>query len=281
MKFLFRTPLIPFVLIPLLAGQPIWAQAPISSLSEEAGGTNLQLRIVGVGESRVPAGSRSTKGFTIQVTDLQGVGVPDVAVAFRLPDSGSSGAFADGSHSAVVYTDSKGNAHVDGIQWSETPGVAAIRIIASKGSDHAGLLVEQMLAPPGSSPVAAPAEPVRSTPVPPAPAVLDTPVPPGRTEIASPAAPSVSIESINRKGASALDPSFHRSEAEPSVSIVSSPEESSIGSSKKKWIILGIVIAAGAGAGFAFAHKGSQSGSTSPAASSISFGSPTVSVGHP
>jgi hypothetical protein len=114
MKFLFRTPLIPFILVPLLVGQPVWAQAPVSSTSDEtSGGTNLQLRVVGADSSRVPANSLSAKGFTIQVTDLHGAGVPEAAVAFRLPESGSSGAFPDGSHSAVVYTDNAGNAHVD------------------------------------------------------------------------------------------------------------------------------------------------------------------------
>src|SRR3954470_8769347 len=150
MKFLFRTPLIPFILIPLLVGQPVWAQAPVSSTSDEtSGGTNLQLRVVGADSSRVPANSQSAKGFTIQVTDLHGAPVPEAAVAFRLPDSGSSGAFPDGSHSAVVYTDNTGNAHVDGIRWSETPGVAALRITASKGNEHVGLLVEQTLVAPG------------------------------------------------------------------------------------------------------------------------------------
>ncbi|MFL6465016.1 MAG: hypothetical protein ACJ73N_11480 [Bryobacteraceae bacterium] len=291
MKFLFRTPLIPFILVPLLVGQPVWAQAPVSSTSDEtSGGTNLQLRVVGADSSRVPANSQSAKGFTIQVTDLHGAPVPEAAVAFRLPDSGSSGAFPDGSHSAVVYTDNTGNAHVDGIRWSETPGVAALRITASKGNEHAGLLVEQTLLTPGISPVTALAEPVRSTPLPPPPAVLETAAPPiapvMRTESAPgkpvgllSTAPSVSVESLGRKGAVLAGPL--NAQAEPSVSIVSSPQENSIGGSKKKWIVLGIVIAAGAGAGFAFASKGAKSSSTATAPSSISFGSPTVSVGHP
>ena len=273
MKFLFRTPLISFVLAPLLIGQPVWAQAPVSSAPDEAvEGGNLQLRAVNSDGSRIPAGSRSVKGFTIQVTDLHGVGVPEAAVAFRLPDNGASGVFPDGSHSAVVYTDSAGTAHVASIQWSETPGTTPIRITASKGNDHAGLLVEQTLVLPGGNPVTAPAEPARSAPLPPSPAVLQAAAPP--------AIPSVSVETVRGKGV--LDSSYHPSGAEPSVSIVSSPESNSIGGgSKKKWIILGIVIAAGAGAGFAFANSKGNSASTAAAPSSISFGSPTVSVGHP
>jgi hypothetical protein len=273
MKFLHRTPLIPLFLIALLVGQPVWAQNAIASASDEVGeGANLQLRVVSSDSSHIAIKSRSAKGFTIQVTDSLGAPVPEAAVAFRLPDSGSSGTFLDGSHSAVVYTDSLGTAHVDSIQWSETPGVAAVRITASKGNAHAGLLVEQNLVSPDASSVTATAEPIRSAPAPSSPAVLQTaaPLP----------SPSVSIEPLNRKGISALDPSFRRSEAEPSVSIVSSRQEESIGGSKKKWIILGIAIAAGAGAGFAFASQG-KSGSTAAAPSSISFGSPTISVGHP
>ena len=276
MKFLFRTPLIPLVLVPLLIGQPVWAQAPVGSASDEADeGANLQLRVVSSDNSRIAVNSRSAKGFTIQVTDLHGAPVPEAAVAFRLPDSGASGIFPDGSHSAVVYTDSAGVAHVDSVQWSGTPGTAAVRITASKGNAHAGLLVEQTLVSPGTSPAMAAAEPVRSAPLPPSPAML---------QAAAPSlAPSVSMEPVGRKGMSVLEPGFRRSEAEPSVSVVSSSETNSISSSssKKKWIILGIVIAAGAGAGFAFASKGSKSSSTAAAPSSISFGSPTVSVGHP
>jgi hypothetical protein len=272
MKFLFRTPLIPLVLVPLLIGQPVWAQAAISPASGERGeGEVLQLRVVSPDSTRISANSHS-QGFTIQVTDSQGVPVPEAAVAFRLPDSGASGIFPDGSHSAVVYTDSAGIARVDSIQWSETPGTAPIRITANKDNAHAGLLVEQTLVPPGVSPLIAAAEPVRSAPSLPSPAV--PPV------AALRAAPSVSVESIGRRGTPALDSSFRRSETEPSVSVVSSSETNSIGGSKKKWIILGIVIAAGAGAGFAFANKG-KSSSTAAASSSISFGSPTVSVGHP
>jgi hypothetical protein len=276
MKFLFRTPFIPFFLIPLLVGQPVWAQAPLSTSDEAGGGSNLQLRVVSADGSQLSTGSRSARGFTIQVTDLRGAPVPDAAVAFRLPDSGSSGIFPDGSHSAVVYTDGAGTAHVDGIRWSETPGTAALRVTANKGSDHAGLLVEQTLVSPGASSVTSPVQSVRSTPLPPSPAVLRGPIPTPVLE-----APTISVESITRKGASPSDPSFRRLESEPSVSIVSSPQENSIGSSKKKWIILGIALAAGVGAGFAFKGKGSQSNSTTAPTSSISFGSPTVSVGQP
>ena len=103
MKFLFRTPLVPLVLVPLLIGQPVWAQAPVSLASdEEAEGANLQLRVISSDNSRVAVNLQSTKGFTIQVTDLHGAGVPEAAVAFRLPDSGASGVFRDGSHSAVL-----------------------------------------------------------------------------------------------------------------------------------------------------------------------------------
>ena len=269
MKFLFRTPLIPLVLVPLLIGQPVWAQAPVGSASDEADeGASLQLRVVSSDGSRIAVNSRSAKGFTVQVTDLHGAPVPEAAVAFRLPDSGASGAFPDGSHSAVVYTDSAGVAHVDSVQWRETPGVAAVRITASKGNAHAGLLVEQTLVAPGAGTATAmaAAEPVRSAPPSPAPAMLQAAAPP--------LTPSVSVEPVGRKGMSALETGFRRSEAEPSS------ETNSIGGSKKKWIILGIVIAAGAGAGFAFANKG-KSSSTAAAPSSISFGSPTVSVGHP
>ncbi len=282
MTFLFRTPFLSFVLIPLLIGEPVWAQTPVSPTSDEtAGGSNLQLRIVSADNSRISAGGRSAKGYTIQVINENGAGVPEVAVAFRLPDSGSSGVFADGSHSAVAYTDNGGNAHVDGIQWNAIPGVAVVRITASKGNDHAGLLVEQTLLSPGdSSATAAVMEPARPMPLPsPVPAPLERPAPP----MASVMKPeSISISSIGRGDRSLLANPLQAA-AEPSISIVSSPQEkfSTGGGSMKKWIILGIVIAAGAGAGFAFAGRSGKSSSTAGGSSSISFGSPTVSVNHP
>jgi len=282
MKSLFRTPLLPLFLILLLIGEPIWTQTPVLPASDETGGgSNLQVRVISSDSSPTTAGSRSAKGLTIQVTDPNGAAVPEAAVAFRLPDSGSSGTFADGSHSAVVYTDNAGKAHVDGIQWNETPGVAALRITVSKGSDHAGILVEQALASPSAGSGAAAAQPVRSSPLPPTPAVLENPVAPNKPVGVLAAAPSVSVESIGRKGAALANPL--NAGMEPSVSIVSSPQEQLNSGSKKKWIILGLVIAAGAGAGFAMAGKSSGSNSSSTAAptSSISFGSPTVSVGHP
>lgn len=273
MKSFFQTPLISLVLVFTLMGQPIWAQAPVSVASDAADeGANLQLRVTNFEGDRIPVNSRSAKGITVQITDSQGVPAPEAAVAFRLPDSGASGVFPDGSHSAVVYTDSEGMARIEGIQWNGTPGAVAIRITASKGNAHTGLLLEETLVSPSANSVAATAEPVRSAPL---PSLSPTP------QAAAPlAAPSISVEPVGRKGMSKLDSSLRRPEMEPSVSIVSSPEATSIGSSKKKWIILGIAIAAGAGAGFAFANKG-KSSSTPAATSSISFGSPTVSVGHP
>lgn len=282
MKFLFRTPLLPLFLVSLLIAESIGAQPPVLPVSDETGGgSNLQVRVVSSDGSSIVAGSRSTKGLAIQVTDPNGAAVPEAAVAFRLPDSGSSGTFADGSHSAVVYTDNAGKAHVDGIQWNETPGVAALRITVSKGNDHAGVLVEQVLASPPVNSVASATQPVRSSPLPPSPAILESSASPSGTVGVLAAAPSVSVESIGRKGATSAN--LLNAGVEPSVSIVSSPQERLSSGSKKKWIILGLVIAAGAGAGFAMAGKGggSNSSSTAAPASSISFGSPTVSVGHP
>lgn len=282
MKLLLQTTLIPFVLVPLLIVEPVWAQTPVSPASDEAaGGSNLQLRIVSADDSRIPAGLRSVKGFTIQVTNANGAGVPEAAVAFRLPDSGSSGAFSDGSHSAVAYTDNTGNAHVNGIQWNSVPGTAIIRITASKGDDHAGLLVEQTLVLPGDSSLTAGAQPVHSAPPlpPPAPVAAERSAPRIAAAVTKPE--SFSVSSIGRIDRS-LSANPLKAETEPSISIVSSPQEKlSSGGSKKKWIILGLVIAAGAGAGFAFASKSGKSSSTAATSSSISFGSPTVSVGNP
>lgn len=231
------------------------------------------------------------KGITIQVRDENGRPVQDAAVAFRFPDTSASGTFADGTQSAVAYTDASGTAHVEGIRWIASSGSVPVRITASKGNSHAGLLFEEKLSE-SVVPTAAPIVRAEEGPVKPAlpsftPAV---PVPgadqpkasavsaAGELAAVTPAArPSVSIATYS-KSSSASANSF-RSNAEPSVSISSSPQTYSSHSSLKKWLIWS-AIAAGAGAGAAFAFSGKGSVSSTTSSSSTTVGTPTINVGH-
>src|SRR4051794_25995783 len=180
MKHIFRTSGIPLVLIPCLVVSPIWAQSvqPVSDPKSQA--SSLELRVVeepsGVSTgSFVPANK-----LTVQVRDENGRPVPDAAVAFRLPDTSLSGSFADGAQSAVAYTDGSGVAHVDGIRWIASSGSVPVRITATKGNSHAGLLFEEKM-----SEAAAPAAPINRTEIGSAKPVIPfaTPI------VATPAAP--------------------------------------------------------------------------------------------
>ncbi len=260
MKFVPLSPFISVVLVPILTVYPLWAQAPAQ---DAAASPNLQIRVVASDSSQALIGSQTVNGFTIQVADSAGAAVPDAAVAFRLPDSGPTGTFGDGAHSAVVYTDATGRARVSGIHWTETPGLVAVRVTATKGSGHAGMLIEQKLVSSTSTTT------VVSVP-PPAPAQLAT------TQTAAKAlVPPVST------GAAAQPPPVETVplKPEPAVSVSSTPPGEAPHKSHKKWLILALV-AAGAGAGVAMAGKGKSSGTSTPQNPSLSIGSPSISVGH-
>ncbi|HEY3454588.1 MAG TPA: hypothetical protein VGK64_08295 [Bryobacteraceae bacterium] len=235
--------LVSTVLIPLIAVLPIRAQLPPAPAGAEA---TLQVRVL---ES---SGSR----FLVEVTD-GAAPVAGAAVAFRLPDSDPIGTFADGSHAAVVYTDTNGRARVDGIHWNRTSGSATVRITAAKGGAHAGLILDQAI----STSVV----PVPVAKTVPQPGVLKPAV---QTKVVTPPA------SVARSGAStpaAAEP--------PHVSVTSASPGEAPHSSSKKWLVIAL-LAGAAGAGAAFAMKGKSSSPAAPAPS-LSIGNPSISIGHP
>ncbi len=257
----------------------------------------LQIRMVDADNASARIGSRSNQGFTVEVTDAAGRVVRDAAVIFRLPDSGPSGRFADGTLAAVTYADADGKARVSDIRWDDTPGLVMLRVTAAKGTAHAGLLFEQTLSA-AATPVSAAAarQSVPVQPSLPVPASVQTSQPPSapvavirqRAPATRPAVPgNLPAVSVTNNGETDDDspdanvPSRHMVgaanalEGAPDVSITSSGAASG-GHSKAKWIAV-IAVAAGAGVALALVRKGSSSSSSS----GITIGSPTVSVGHP
>lgn len=103
-------------------------------LSAQPAATGLQIRAL--------SESADQNTLAIEVTDAQGVPVPDVAVTFRMPEDGPAGVFADGSRIAVVSTDTSGRAQVTEIRWTAA-GTVSVRVTATKGTAHAGILVER------------------------------------------------------------------------------------------------------------------------------------------
>jgi hypothetical protein len=210
---------------------------------------------------------------------MDGAGMPvaDAAVVFRLPDSGATGTFPDGSYSVVKYTNINGRAEAPDIQWNATPGPLSIRITAAKGTGHAGLLVDASLV--ANAPVALPASSHALVPA----IATEYAAEPAASRLDAETAPSkadaeMGAEQVARSGASGADAPLPGSDP-PSVSITSA---SPAGGShfRMKWVILAAVIA-GAGVGTMMALHSSGGSSANPAASGISFGAPTISIGHP
>ena len=256
------------ILSGILVISPIEAQ--VSSGAPPAPYGDLQIRIEGDGDTSAIPGSRQAKPISVQVLDGSGSPVADAAVAVRLPDSGPSGIFPDGSHSLVVYTDARGEAQITGIQWGEAPGMAAVHLTATKGESHAGTLLERQI----------------SLPQPPAPATATAATAPSVSVARSTSAPapaSAVAPASPAAVAQRLLPGTYPANPEPSVSITNfrhgEINPPSFHSGHTKWIILAVVAAAGAGTAVALMNKGKSTSSSTT--SSITIGAPTVSVGAP
>jgi hypothetical protein len=217
--------------------------------------TALQIRLV-EGESTGVVSSPQAKGFTVEVTDAKGAAVAEVAVALRLPDSDATGVFADGTHAVVAYSDAQGRAHFPAVHWGAVAGSVSLRITASKGDLHAGLLIQATLSPKRAAAVAA--LPAKAQPVTPAPQTV--------TAAKSGAAPPPAIVPVAAAVAA----------KEPSVTITNSPDSHS--HFNKKWLIAG-VIAAAAVMGGALALKGKRTTPATDTTPGLSIGTPVVSVG--
>ena len=288
------------VLTPTLIFGPVSAQTSVVSPSASTAAIPgaLQLKVEG-DAADVPVGSRSAKGFVIEVNDANGSPAADAAITLRLPDSGPTGTFPDGSHAAVAYTDSIGHATVSGIQWGSNPGVVSIRVTANKGTAHAGTLIQQTLIAGNEAVLARPSvQPKAVLPEPfalPVPADLSVAPPvqayPAFQQLPSPPPPPAdALSRANVVAPRLADPGQpaqasasltapSRLASEPSVSVSNSPNAGKSHSSKTKWVILAAVIAAGAGAGVAMMGKKSSSGTNS--SGGVSIGPPVISVGHP
>ena len=106
----------------------------------------LQLQVT-EGENAVhPAGSRSLRPLTVQVTDETGRPISNVAVSFRLPESESTGAFANGLKTDLKTSGPDGKVSASPIQWTAAPGPTRIQITAAKDQARAGTVVSQYLA---------------------------------------------------------------------------------------------------------------------------------------
>ena len=218
----------------------------------------LHIRVLEADQAPVEPGKFSQQALTVAVTDAQGVPVSSAAVLFRLPSEGATGVFSDGSRVTVLYTDNDGRATVKGINWAATPGTAAIRVTVSKGTAHAGLLVDQIVSPSKSSAASVNPRPVIGQPADP--------------KAKAPEHPILTASS----GASAGEPV-------PGVQITNNRSEITGASGRsKKWLWIGLGAAGAAGMALAFVGKGGSTAATpSTPTGGTTIGTPFISIGHP
>ena len=174
----------------------------------------LQIRVLEGEGLAYTAGSRATRGITVQVTDETGKPVEGASVSFRLPEEGPSGAFSSGSKSEIATTGADGHASIWGMQWNHTVGSLEVRVTAVKGQARAGTVVSSYISEPAAGHAA--------------------------------------------------------------------PGDSRVGGSSHKWVWIALAAAGALGAGAAaVAGKSSSSTPASPASTAPSFGTPTITLGHP
>jgi hypothetical protein len=110
----------------------------------------LQIRVLEGEGLAYTAGSRATRGITVQVTDETGKPVEGASVSFRLPEDGPSGAFSSGSKSEIATTGADGHASIWGMQWNRTVGSLEVRVTAVKGQARAGTVVSSYISEPAA-----------------------------------------------------------------------------------------------------------------------------------
>ena len=284
--------LISIVLSPLLVMAPLWAQTPtVPAPNVSATPDVLELRILDADSLRADGHPNEKQSVAVEVTDSSGAAVANAAVTCRLPDSGATGTFGDGTHAAIAYTDAQGRTTIEGIQWNNVAGPVMLRVTAAKGTAHTGTLIEKTLvssAPEGvaktSVVTAASGSQQPDTTV----VVVPLPVSPQpNTEPPVVSQPTVSVtKPVRQPGQLAAQPAVSSklngvatNAADPAVSVTHTAAADAPHSSHLKWFVLAAVVVA-AGAGAAFAMKGKSSSSTTTP-SSVSIGAPSVSVGNP
>jgi hypothetical protein len=295
MKTLPFSSLLSLILCAVLAVNPLYGQAQAPGISAApAPPDQLQLRVLNANQLQTGARAGSKQALQVEVTDASGGSVADAAVTCRLPETGPTGNFSDGTHAAVAYSDAQGHATLDPIQWGDLPGAVAIRVTASKGAAHAGILLSatvQALEVPVSNPTKTEVFPVQrettvvyvpvSSPDAP-PATATQPIAPPAVSVTKPGTGSVRQPGEIAPRSSSASPAPDKLmpvAVDPAVSITRTAADDAPHSSHAKWYVLALVaVAAGAGAGFAMKGK-SSTANTTPTAT-LSIGTPSVSVGH-
>ena len=288
----------------------VWTVALLIPNALTAQNSALHITIVSGENTTHAAGAHVAKPITIEVTDAAGQPVEGARASFQLPEEGPGGVLSSGLQTDLAVTDSHGRATLRGFQLNKTPGQFNIRVTVAKEQARAGIIVRQRIGEVSAAAGSADrkAQPVAaSAPAETVPTIVETPSkaePAKATPAASkpiPAATPRAIEAsvqptpASRPTVTESAPSVAASTPTRMQTIVitqkstkanSGPVASSGGKSHKKWVLLGILVAGGAAGAFAGSSLGVSSaahGSTAAAgiSSSVSIGTPTITIGKP
>jgi hypothetical protein len=277
---------------------------PASTAQNDA----LHIAVVSGEDTAHPAGAHVVKPITIEVTDAAGQPVEGARTSFQLPEEGPGGLMASGLRTDLAVTDSHGRATLRGLQLNRTPGPFNVRVTVAKEQARAGIVVRQRIseasAATGSadrkarpSAVNAPGETapsVKETPskTEPAKAIPATVRPtrattPRAIEASAQTAPVIRPTVTESAPGAASRPT----RTQTIVTTQKPPKAgggavASGGRSHKKWVLLGILAAGGAAGAFAHSSLGAASAAHNPGLatglnSSVSIGTPTITIGKP
>ncbi|HXM45109.1 MAG TPA: hypothetical protein VN924_27975 [Bryobacteraceae bacterium] len=215
----------------------------------------LQIKVL-EGEGIVhPPGTRIAHSLTVEVTDETGRPVAGAAVSFQLPPEGPSGLFSNGLRTDLVLTDAAGHASLHSVQLNRTSGQFRIRITAVKEQARAGAISTQYIADMHNvAPVAA-----------------------------AKAGPAATAQPTDRTPQPAKSGEITQTAQTTAKSGEITPTTSKMGSgSHKKWIILATIAAVGAGVAFLGVSRASSSSTKAAVpASTVSLGTPGITIGNP
>jgi len=128
----------------LLAGCLALPYAPVASAQEPVHKLNL---VIVEGEGAINnIRQRTAREPIVQVEDENHKPVAGAAVLFLLPDHGSGGTFADGSHSLRVTTNAQGRAGARGMHLNNVQGQFQIEVTATYNGLTATATITQSIA---------------------------------------------------------------------------------------------------------------------------------------
>ncbi len=279
----------------------------------------LHITVISGEDAAHSAGAHVTKPITIEVTDAAGQPVEGARTSFQMPEDGPTGVSSSGLRTDLAVTDSRGRATLRGFQLNRTPGPFNVRVTVVKEQARAGIVVRQRIGEESAStgsadrktqpaaamaPAALSASTAANAPVAtvtetktnavPAKAALGNP----RTAAAAgPKAIEATMQPVlaSRQTITETTPSVAASTPTRMQTIVitqSSPKTggglvaASGGKSHKKWVWLGILAAGGVAGAFAGSSLSAASAAHGTPIggglnSSVSIGTPTITIGKP